>query len=133
MQLRVREAVVLVKVRQMIANKTVLLRVRETGVKQRDTEIHIYTYIHTYRQNAYTHTDSISLGYLCVCPGMYIMNVLCDYLYICIKRLIFKDLAHRIMRAVKSEFCRPAGWRLKEKLLLTLVYEGNLEADSLLP
>ena len=133
MQLRVREAVVLVKVRQMIANKTVLLRVRETGEKQRDTEIHIYTYIHTYRQYAYTHTDSISMGYICVCACMYIMNVLCDYLYICIKRLIFKDLAHRIMRAVKSEFCRPAGWRLKEKLLLTLVYEGNLEAESLLP
>lgn len=133
MQLRVREAVVLVKVRQMIANKTVLLRVRETGEKQRDTEIHIYTYIHTYRQYAYTHTDSISMGCICVCVCMYIMNVLCDYLYICIKRLIFKDFAHRIMRAVKSEFCRPAGWRLKEKLLLTLVYEGNLEAESLLP
>ena len=66
---------------------------------------------------------------------MYIMNVLCGYLYthMYIKRLIFKDFAHRIMRAVKSEFCRPAGWTHKEKLMLTLVYEGNLEAESLLP
>ena len=55
------------------------------------------------------------------------------YTHIYIKRLIFKDFAHRIMRAVKSEFCRPAGWTHKEKLMLTLVYEGNLEAESLLP
>ena len=52
MQLRIREAVVLVKVRQMIANKTVLLRVlqrnrRETE-RYRKTYIHIHTHIWIY-------------------------------------------------------------------------------------
>lgn len=47
MQLRVREAVVLVKVRLMIANKTVLLRVLQRN--RRETERYRNTYIHIHR------------------------------------------------------------------------------------
>ena len=62
MQLRIREAVVLVKVRQMIANNTVLLRVLQRNRRETERYRNTYIHIHTHTQMVCIHT----YGYVCV-------------------------------------------------------------------
>ena len=62
MQLRIRDAVVLVKVRQMIANKTVLLRVLQRNRRETERYRNTYVHIHTHTQMVCIHTYE----YVCV-------------------------------------------------------------------